>query len=207
MRRIFGITAISALLSGVIAGAAPAQEPNARVLQKLRALTGTYTGRWSMYGISKAGKIERKMSWTDTITASDPRVEGKRAFVKTSAVMTFSNKQIPPFKMEGKEGYLLNKDGTPGSYFIETFGRTYRMIQVGKGVWSYTTAAGPGELVRLGFPSTATGRHVMVKVVSMEQGKEFHRITRISIVRWKGEDGAEKTLSYVSLSGHHVRMK
>lgn len=179
----------------------------AKVPPQVREMAGRYTGTWTMYGIDRAGKIVRKNAWTDVVTAGDPKVAGNRAFVTTKIVMTFANKRIPPVTLRGREGYILKPDGSLDSYFIETAGRTFRMIPVAKNVWSYSVAANARELAHLGFPADAVGQHVLVKILTRYRGTETHRVTRLSLVKWKTRDGTERTLSFVSLKGQHVRQK
>jgi hypothetical protein len=172
----------------------------ADVPREVRALEGTYTGSWVMYGIDEQGEVVKKMAWTDTMKAS-----GDRAQVKTTDEMMFEGSKAPPFKVGGKEGYFLKKDGTLGDYFIETLGQVNRLVKVGENVWSYTAPAFPQELNRLGFPKGATGQHVVVKVVGKEQGVESHRIIRLSTVTWRDKEGKERVAQFVSLQGYHKR--
>ena len=69
-----------------------------------------------MYGIDGQGEIVKKMAWTDTMKAVGAEIKGDRAQVKTSDEMMFQGAKGPPFKVEGKEGYFLKKDGTLGDY-------------------------------------------------------------------------------------------
>jgi hypothetical protein len=179
----------------------PADSPPKAVCQ----LVGTYTGSWTMFGIDEKDEVVKRMAWSDTIKAEKPEVKGERAFVTTSDQMTFEGGKIPPFKVQGKEGYFLKKDGGLGDYFIETFGQTNRMVKVGDNVWSYTTPAAAQELGRLGFPKGSSGQHVLVKVVTKEQGVETHRISRLTTVSWKDKEGKERWLQFVSLQGFHKR--
>ncbi|MFC2163821.1 hypothetical protein ACFLT2_02345 [Acidobacteriota bacterium] len=175
------------------------------VPKEVRAMEGTYTGSWLMYGIDKKGEIIKSTAWTDTMEVGGSEIEGDRAFVSTIDEMTFEGDQIPPFKVQGKEGYYLRKDGGLGAYFIETAGQMYRMVKVGENVWSYTTPAATQELSWLGFPENASGQHVLVKVVTNEQGVETHRISRLTTVNWKDNEGKEQVLQFVSLQGYHRR--
>jgi hypothetical protein len=168
-------------------------------------LVGTYTGSWTMFGIDNKGEVVKRMAWTDTISAQNPEVKGDRTFVSTTDEMTFEGGQIPPFKIQGKEGYFLKKDGALGDYFIEISGQTNRMVKVGDNVWSYTTPAAAMELGRLGFPKDASGQHVVVKVITKEQGVETHRISRLTTVSWKEKEGKERWLQFLSLQGFHKR--
>ncbi len=187
------------------AGADQKADARKEVPKEVRALEGTYTGSWTMYGIDEKGDVVKRMAWTDTMKAVGAEVKGDRALVNTTDEMTFEGGQIPPFKVQGKEGYFLKKDGGLGDYFIETSGQTNRMVKVGENVWSYTTPAAAQELSRLGFPKDASGQHVLVKVVTKEQGTETHRISRLTTVNWKDKEGKERVLQFVSLQGYHKR--
>jgi hypothetical protein len=204
MRRILFVQ--TCLLVLVTPGNGITQKPDAgkEVPQEVRALEGAYTGSWTMYGINDKGEVVKRMAWTDTVKASNAKVEGNRAYVTTTVEMTFEGTPRP-IKIEGKEGYFLNKDGGLGEYFIETYGQTYRLAKLSDNVWAYAAAANEQELSRLGFPKGASGQHVVVKVVSKEQGVEAHRISRVTTVAWKDKDGKEQTLQFVSLQGRHKR--
>jgi hypothetical protein len=145
------------------------------------------------------------MAWTDTIKAERPEVTGDRSYVSTVDEMMFEVGNIPPLKIQGKEGYFLNKDGSLGDYFIEISGQLSRMVMVGDNVWSYTTPAAGQELGQLGFPTDASGQHVLDKVVTTEQGVETHRISRLTTASWKDKEGVERWLQFVSLQGFHRR--
>lgn len=205
---------ITSILTSLVLGlqllgmlAAVAQAAPGDVPEDVRMLEGTYTGEWTMYGIDGDGDIVKTVAWTDTVEAGGPQIENGRAFVTTSTVMTFEGGQIPQYTMQGREGYVLNPDGGLGHYFIEVAGKTHRMVRVGDNVWSYTASADANELISLGFPATAAGQHVLVKVVAEERGVEMHRISRLTTVRWKDDDGEEQVVSYVSLKGHHLRQR
>jgi hypothetical protein len=79
------------------------------------------------------------------------------------------------------------------------------MVKLGDNVWSYAAPAAGQELIRLGFPKGASGQHVLVKVITKEQGIETHRISRVTTVSWKDKEGKEQTLQFVSLQGYHKR--
>ncbi len=92
-----------------------------------------------------------------------------------------------------------------GTYFIEIEGKTYRMVKVGENVWSYATPASAHELGRLGFTGDASGQHVLIRVATNEQGAETHRVSRLTTVTWKNNEGKEQVLQFVSLQGYHKR--
>lgn len=174
------------------------------VPKEVRDLAGTYTGSWTMFGIDEKGGVVKKMAWTDTVNATDPRVKDGRALVTMTDEMTFEGAK-QSFKMQGTEGYLLTKEGAPGEYFIETLGQVKRMVKVADNVWTGVSPADARELDQLGFPKNASGQHVLVKVVTKEQGIETHRISRVTTATWKDKDGNERTIQFVSLQGYHKR--
>jgi hypothetical protein len=188
-----------------VAGADRKPDAPREVPKEVRALVGTYTGSWTMYGINAKGAVVPQYTWTDTIKAGSPQVKGDRAYVTTTGKMTFEGGKIPPVKIEGKEGYFLKKEGGLGDYYIEMFGQVNRIAKLADNVWSYATKATEQELVRLGFPKGVSGQHVLVKVVVKEEGVETHRISRLTTVRWKDKEGKERTLQFVSLQGYHKR--
>jgi hypothetical protein len=181
-----------------------ADPPTAPVPEAVRALVGTYTGAWTLFGIDDKGQVVKRTAWTDTVTAANPERTGDRAFVTTTDEMKFEGAPAP-FKVQGREGYLLTKDGGLGDYFIDMNGQVRRMVKLADDVWTYAAPADGPELARLGFPNGATGQHVLVKVVTREQGVETHRISRVSTVSWKDKDGGERTTQFVSLQGFHTR--
>jgi hypothetical protein len=189
------------------AGADQKADARNEVPKEVRALEGTYTGSWTMYGIDEKGEVVKRMAWTDTMKAVGAEIKGDRALVNTTDEMMFEGGQIPPYKVQGKEGYYLKNDGGLGDYFIEISGQTNRMVKVGENVWSYTTPAAAQELSMLGFPKDASGLHVLVKVVTKEQGTETHRISRLTTVNWKDKEGKERSLQFVSLQGYHKRQR
>jgi len=172
---------------------------------EVRALAGSYSGAWTMYGIDDKGEVVKRMAWTDTLKAAAPVVQGGRAYVSTTDEMTFAGAKGPPLKVEGREGYYLTKDGGLGDYFIETYGQVHRLARLGANAWSYAAPAAEQELARLGFPRGATGQHVVVKVITTEQGVETHRISRVTTVTWKDRGDQERTVQFVSLQGYHKR--
>jgi hypothetical protein len=177
----------------------------ANVPKEVRALEGSFVGTWNMYGIDDKGDVIKRFTWTDTIKSTGVEVKNDRAYIKWVNEQTFAGRPGPPRKTEGKEGYFLNKDGTLGDYFIEMFGMSTRMRQLSETAWSYATPAFPQELTVLGFPKTASGQHVVVKVVTKENNLETHRISRVSTVRWKDKEGKDRVIQFVSLQGHHQR--
>ena len=54
------------------------------------------------------------------------------------------------------------------------------MHKLADNVLAYTVAVAPQEFARLGMPNAVSGQHVLVKVVTFEQGLETHNITRLA---------------------------
>ena len=184
-----------------------AQDKPAPVPKEVREVVGNYSGSWTSYGLDTNGQVVKQATWTDTMKAENPVVEKNRAYVTTTDEMTFEGGRIPPMKVSGKEGYTLNSDGSLGEYFIETYGQTYKMQKLGDNVLAYTVAVTPQEFARLGIPNAVSGQHVLVKVITFEQGLETHNITRLTTLRWKDTNGKEHTTQFVSLQGRHQHQR
>ncbi len=175
------------------------------VPQAVRDLAGTYAGSWTLFGIDEAGEAVKLMSWTDTIQAENPQLDGEQAYVLTTGEMVFDNPNIPPLKIAGKEGYFLLPNGSLGDHFVETNGQVSKSTQLGENVWISVTPASAQDLASYGLPNVSSGQHVMNKVVTSEAGVETHRITRITTVTWTDEAGQERSTQFVSLQGFHQR--
>ncbi len=194
---ILAIPIVMAFFSVAMAEQVPAE---------VKALAGVYEGTWSMFGMNEKGEIVPKINWTDIMEAKNPACQDGRAYVATVDTMTFEG-GIPPQKMEGKEGYFLNPDGSLGDYFFESYGQVQHMVKLDDRVWVYTAPSSPMELQMLGFPAAAAAKHVVVKVVAMEDGVETHRISRVTTVTWKDKEGRDCSRQFLSLQGVHKRKK
>lgn len=182
-----------------------AQEQGRKVPAEVNAIAGTYKGAWTIFGIDEKGQAVKRVAWTDVIKAENAVVKGDRAYVTITDEMTFEGGRIPPRRTQGTEGYLLNKDGSLGDYFFETDGQFYRFQKLSKDTWAYSVPANARELAQLGFSNVVAGQHVLVKVVTSEQGIETHRISRVTTVNWKDAEGKERWTQFVSLQGFHKR--
>jgi hypothetical protein len=183
-----------------------AKQTGAKPLPKeLRDLLGTFVGEWAIFGIDEKGQIVKKTSWTDTIKAENPVVKADRAYVTTSDEMIFEGGKLPPRKYQGTEGYLINKDGSLGDYFIESFGKITKMHKLADNIWAYGIPAAPQEIAQLGFSNITSAQHVLVKVVTLENGAQTHRITRVTTVNWRDKDGKDRCTQFVSLQGFHKK--
>ncbi len=176
------------------------------VPKEVKAMAGSYTGSWTMYGIDETGNIIKKFSWNDTMEAVNPIIKDGRAYVSVENKQKFSENS-PPQIFKGTEGYFLNKDGSLGDYYYEMFGQVFKMLPLDKNTWTYTMPANPGELSMLGFSNVSYGNHVFIKVVTKEKDTEIHRVTRVSTIGWKDKKGAVQWKQFISLQGYHKRVK
>ena len=175
------------------------------VPQAVRDLEGTYVGSWTLFGIDEESKVVKLASWTDTIKAENPQIDDEQAYVLTTSEMVFDGSDAPPMKFAGKEGYFLMPDGSLGDYFVETFGQISKSTQLGENVWISVTPASAEDLASYRLPNDSSGQHVLVKVVTSEEGVEIHRITRVTTVNWTDQAGQERSTQFVSLQGFHQR--
>lgn len=196
---------LNVLLIGLLfAAISPVQ---AQVPEKLKAMVGTYTGEWTLFGMDKEGNIVEKVSWTDVIEVQHPVVEDNKAYVTTVSKMHFGD-NIPPHEVKGIEGYYLKADGSLGDYFIQMQGQEeIRSHEVGKDVWVYAVPISNYEYAMLGFSNATFGRNVLVKVVARMDGLETHRIHRVTTVAWKDDSGRERWTQFVSLKGFHQQQR
>jgi hypothetical protein len=175
------------------------------VPQAVRDLEGTYGGSWTLFGIDEESKVVTLASWTDTIKAESPQMDDEQAYVLTTTEMVFDGSAAPPVNFTGKEGYFLMPDGSLGDYFIETFGQVSKSTQLGENIWISVTPASAEDLASYRLPNDSSGQHVLVKVVTSEEGAEIHRITRVTTVTWTDQAGQEQSIQFVSLQGFHKR--
>ena len=89
--------------------------------KEVRALEGTYTGAWTMYGIDEKGDVVKRTTWTDTLKAGSAEVKDGRAFVAWSCEQVFDGGKGPTRKSEGKEGFFLKRDGTLDQLYLRWF--------------------------------------------------------------------------------------
>lgn len=175
------------------------------VPKAVRDLEGTYVGSWTLFGIDEESKVVELASWTDTIKAENAQIDNGQAYVLTTTEMVFDGSPAPPVQFTGKEGYFLMPDGSLGDYFIETFGQISKSTQLGENIWISVTPASAEDLASYRLPNDSSGQHVVVKVVTSEEGIEVHRITRVTTVAWTDQTGEKRSMQFVSLEGFHKR--
>jgi hypothetical protein len=184
-----------------------AQKDESRPIPKeVQQILGNYKGAWTSFGLNEKGEVVKQASWTDVIKAENPVFSGDRVSVTTNDEMTFEGGKIPPMKIQSKEGFFINGDGVLGDYFIETFGQTYRLQKLNEAARAYAAVASPREYSMLGKVNIVSAQHVLVKVVTFENGIETHSISRVTTVEWKDVAGALRTTQFVSLQGRHQRV-
>jgi hypothetical protein len=193
-------------LSLVFIAASAADSFAQKIPAEVQAIAGSFTGTWTSFTINDKGEVVKQAAWTDVIKAEKPTADANRAFVETTDEMTFEGGRIPPQKIVGKEGYLLNKDGSLGDYFIEIFGQTIPMKKLAPNTWAYSVPANPREFQVLG-ERFVSATHVLVKTTVVDQGVETHNISRITTLTWKDAEGKERLTQFVSLQGQHRKSK
>lgn len=196
------------LIFGSLALAAFAQKDESRPIPKeVQAILGSFQGEWTSFALNDKGEVVKKASWTDTVKAESPTFSPDRVSVATTDEMTFEGGKIPPMKIQAKEGYLLNADGTLGDYFIETFGQTYRLQKLNAAARVYAAIATPREFPMLGAVNIVSAQHALIKVITYEDAGETHNISRITTIEWKDSAGKMHTTQFLSLQGKHRRIQ
>lgn len=175
------------------------------VPQAVRDMAGTYVGLWTMFGLDEEGQVVKLVSWTDTVQAANPRIDGNRAFILATDQMVFEDNNIPPMEVSWQEGYFLKPNGSLGDQFTETNGQITRMIQLSENVFTSASPASSQELASYRLPNISSGQHIMNKVVTRDEGLETHRITRVTTVNWTDSAGQDRSTQFVSLQGFHQR--
>lgn len=176
------------------------------VPQAVRDMEGIFVGSWTAFGIDEEGQVVKLFSWTDTLKAENAQIDGDRAYILTTDEMVFEGSDVPSIKVPGKEGYFLMPDGSLGDYFTETPGQIYKSTQLSENVWISVQPASSRDLADYRLPNVSSVQHVLVKVVTSENGiEEGHRITRVTSVNWTDQAGQDRSIQYVSLQGFHQR--
>ncbi|MGZ3696171.1 MAG: hypothetical protein ACXWQO_19240, partial [Bdellovibrionota bacterium] len=132
--------------------------------------------------------------------------EGK-AFVTVSDIMKFANGKEYPKNFT--EGYLVNSDGSAGSRYYNFAGQIVMESKIGSDTWAFETTPDASELTMMGFdPASVTyAKHITVKAVTVENGKDTEWITRTTTVQWKDGYGVVQVNQFTSMKGHHTRVE
>lgn len=197
---------IMALLSGwtPLAFAANQAGKTMKAMETLLLLIGSYSGSWDFFGIDAQGAVVKKYSMTDTAQASDPKVQGARAFVTVRDQMQVQGRE---FAVEFHEGFFVKPDGSVGERYFEMYGQTVVEYPLGERAWSYQTPVRPQELEQMGFrrADVVSAVHTTVKTEVVNGRTETQMVTRLTTVQWKDSAAHVKALQFVSMSGVHTR--
>jgi hypothetical protein len=104
-----------------------------------------------------------------------------------------------------KEGYMLGPDPSTAVHYFETNGQTYVYHELEAGVSSYVAPASAQELSMLGFTNAEWGQHVLVKVITTDNGVSTERITRITTAKWTDGMGQSRSSQVLTLQGFHQK--
>ena len=165
-------------------------------------LVGTYQGAWVMSGLDSADSAVEFYTWTDDITASNPRIDNDRALVDILDVMDGGNWTS---EVSFHEGVYIAEDGSVGDYFIEMDGEVTIMTETSPDVWEYDAEVTNTDYNMMENVSAenviAAWKHA-VKLVSTVDGLERHDVTTTTHVEYDAGAGAQ-TVEFVSMEGYH----
>lgn len=167
-------------------------------------LVGSYDGEWALSGLDATDTPVEQASWSDTITASNPRIEEDRALVDVASVMdggTWTQ------ELEFLEGVYIEDDGSVGAYFFEVDAEITISTETSPGVWEYDaelTAYDYSAMANVTADNLIEGSNHSVKVVSYPDGVERHDITTTTHVEYDAGEGLQ-VVEFTSLQGYHRR--
>lgn len=171
---------------------------------EINKLTGTFMGEWTAYKLDENGSIVKSYSWIDTLRATDPVITESEAYITVRGFMHFDDPNIPPYKIQFKEGFKVN-DGKIGEHFYTIMGVESIENKVAENTYIISNDISPFELQQLGFKTMTTGVHTSIKVILNIDGKEIHKISRISTITWT-ENNEKKEIQFLSMEGKHTRI-
>jgi hypothetical protein len=171
---------------------------------EINKLTGEFAGEWTTYKLNESGAIVKAYSWIDTLRASDPVITKSEAYITVKGFMHFEDPNIPPYKIQFKEGFKIT-NGKVGAHFYTILGVESIETKISENTYVITNEISPLELPQLGFKTINQGVHTTIKVVLHVNGKEIHKISRISTITWE-EENKEKEIQFLSMEGNHTRV-
>ena len=181
----------------------PEADPEALRYVKDR-LVGSYTGEWNLFGLDANDKAVPGQTFTDTVTAKNPRIEKNRAIVDVASSMDMGGDK--PFEMAFIEGVEVGENGARGAYFVEIHGHALTYEEVKPRVWQNNSPLTPQDYAAMANVTAETvvsGNKRTTKVVTVTAGLERHEITSVIRVEYKGADGTPVTIEYTAMSGYH----
>ena len=169
-------------------------------------LVGHYSGQWELFGLDANDQVIPIQRFTDTVAASQPRVENNRAIVDVKSSMDMGGEQ--PFDMAFIEGVEIEEDGTRGLYFVEIHGQKTIYKEIEPGVWQSETPLSPQDMagiVNVTPENLVKGTKTTTKVVSHPDGQERHDITTVTYVEYANPGGQTIAKEFTSMKGFHQR--
>ena len=119
--------------------------------------------------------------------------------------MTFDNPHVPPYNMEFKEGFYLENNEIV-KHFFTLANEEIEEIKIDDNTFVYSQIIAPHEFAQLGFKNAVEGKHTVTKVILNIDKTEIHKITRITTIIWKDENGELQNIQFVSMTGYHKRI-
>jgi len=172
--------------------------------EKLAEIQGTFIGEWAVFRYLPSGNHMEVMSWTDTIYSSDPTINDTAAFVKMHNSMYFKNHNIPTYKHQFIEGFIIENKDIKDHFFLRNGVITIEK-EATDNVFIINEPASTQDQHLLGFPSASDANHLLVKKRINVDGHETHMITRITTFVLETDSG-QVAKQYVSLKGYHKKI-
>ena len=127
------------------------------------------------------------------------------AYVNVNSTMYFDNSNIPPYKMQFKEGYKI-LDNKILYHFFNIMGSEFIEHKINDHTYVISQEISPFEIKQMGIESATKATHTTVKETINFNGEETHKISVISTIVWI-ENSEEKNIQFVSLKGHHKKIQ
>lgn len=176
------------------------------VKQEMEKLNGVFAGEWTSYKKGITGEIVVANSWKDTLITEEPIKDETTVHVKVKCSYTFDNPNIPDYYLEFREGFYYEGEEIKDRFF-SSGGSIIKFVQIDENTFMYNQPVHKNEFSQMRFLSGLDGTHSIIKVISDEEGQEFHRITRITTLRYLDENDKIRSTQFVSLKGYHKRLK
>ncbi len=166
--------------------------------------SGHFEGAWEMYGLDAMDRPVSAMTWTDVVTAENPRIEGERALVDVTDVMQFE--EWGEYTMSWIEGVLINKDGSAGEQFMEIEGELTIITEIAPDRYEYAGEVTSQDLQYVENVTPAnliSGSKYTTKVVTWADDLQTHQVTTETTLEYTDAAGNVDTVSFTSMEGSH----
>lgn len=180
-----------------------AKSGESKLPQPVQDMEGTFNGEWTSYKY-EGGKSVEKTSWSDTLVCENLRVVSGKSVVDFTANSSFDDGAITRLR-EWKEGYFLTNKGDIEERYVEYFDTLIRLKKISDTTWAYSIPMSTPEFPQMGFENAIRGEHIVIMVDQKESGVDTRRLTRITSVVHKDDNGKDTTTQFVSLKGYHKR--